>query len=57
MNDIDNEITLVHNSIIDLFIDSKGDLWIGTRGGISYKNQEKQAIYSQNSFAYTKRRD
>ena len=42
VNDIDNEITLVHNSIIDLFIDSKGDLWIGTRGGISYKNQEKQ---------------
>lgn len=42
VNDVHNEITLVHNSIIDLYVDNKGDLWVCTRGGISYRNSEKQ---------------
>ncbi len=42
VNDVHNEITLVHNSVIDLFVDNKGDLWVCTRGGISYRNSEKQ---------------
>ncbi len=42
VNDVHNEITLVNNSIIDLFVDNKGDLWVCTRGGISYRNSEKQ---------------
>ncbi|MCQ2188358.1 MAG: ATP-binding protein [Paludibacteraceae bacterium] len=41
-NDVHNEITLVHNSVINLFVDNKGDLWVCTRGGISYRNSEKQ---------------
>lgn len=42
VNDVHNDITLVHNSVIDLFVDNKGDLWVCTRGGISYRNSEKQ---------------
>lgn len=42
VNDVHNDITLVHNSVIDLFVDNKGDLWVCTRGGISYRNNEKQ---------------
>lgn len=42
VNDVHNDITLVNNSIIDLYVDKKGDLWVCTRGGISYRNSEKQ---------------
>ncbi|MDR0982314.1 MAG: response regulator [Culturomica sp.] len=34
------------NSVLSLFIDAKGDMWIGSRQGISYFVQEKQFLTS-----------
>lgn len=46
-----DEFSLVHNSVLNLHFDAKGDLWIGTRNGISYLNFERQAFAYLNSFS------
>lgn len=43
-HDIFHENSLAHNSVLDLFVDRKGDLWVGTRNGISYLNFGKRAF-------------
>ncbi len=45
-----DEYSLIHNSVLNLFFDAKGDLWIGTRNGISFLNFERQAFAYLNSF-------
>ncbi len=41
-SDILNSNLLIHNSIIDIYFDLKGDAWVSTRGGLSHMVQEKQ---------------
>ncbi|MDA3880816.1 MAG: response regulator [Prolixibacteraceae bacterium] len=38
------ERSLVHNSVMDVAQDEKGDIWVGTRGGLSHMVREKQAF-------------
>jgi len=45
-NDPYNNLSLLHNSVLELYKDFKGDLWIGTRGGICYLNTETQEFIS-----------
>jgi signal transduction histidine kinase/ligand-binding sensor domain-containing protein/DNA-binding response OmpR family regulator len=34
--------SLIHNSVINIFRDIKGDIWVATRGGISHLVKERQ---------------
>ena len=43
--DIGNNIALIQNSNAIAIHRHKGDLWAGTRGGISYLNHEKQIFH------------
>jgi len=43
-NSINDQQSLVHNSVLDLLVDKKGDLWIGTRNGASFLNFAKEAF-------------
>ncbi len=36
--------SLIHNSVLNIYKDAKGDFWIATRGGISYVVKEKQVF-------------
>ena len=39
-----NPYSLCHNSVLSILKDEKGDIWIGTRSGLSYLNQNIQVF-------------
>lgn len=43
-NNLLEEKSLVHNSIMRISQDDKGDIWVATRGGLGHLVQEKQAF-------------
>ena len=43
-NSLEDESSLGHNSISDIFRDRTGDMWIATRSGVSYANMRSMAF-------------